>query len=256
MIFSTNGDLPRELSSGLVPEVQDVVRSTLNQGNLNGVPEAVAIENAKSMLIESGWAWDGKKWAKPEEVVDDGTSMSLVTKDDSQHVVFGWAKIATTANGKVLVDRQSDAISIDELEKGAYDYVLRSRDGGEMHVNRGVGTMVESMVFTKEKIEKMGLPQGSVHEGWWIGFKIHDDRVWKGVVDGDYTAFSIHGLGRRVPIKVPVENAEYESNYTPQPVDKSATNQSPTRSVTVKPVSNIFDGAGSRKVVSKRRLVW
>ena len=32
-----------------------------------------------------------------------------------------------------------------------------------------------------------------VPEGWWIGFKVTDDEVWKKVKDGTYPMFSIEG---------------------------------------------------------------
>lgn len=132
--------------------------------------------------------------------------------DEDKQVAFGWASIADI-DGKPVVDRQNDVIKIDDLEEAAYSYVLKSRVGGEMHRReislgqsvgkrgtkpRHVATLIESMVFTPEKIEKMGLPPGSVPNGWWIGFKVHDEGVWEKVKKGDYAAFSIHGKGRRV----------------------------------------------------------
>ena len=62
---------------------------------------------------------------------------------------------------------------MDDIEDAAYHYVHTSRVGGDMHrrsagddpVNKGedkphkVSDMVESMVFTDEKIAKMGLPE-------------------------------------------------------------------------------------------------
>lgn len=121
----------------------------------------------------------------------------IVSKDDDQRLVFGWANIATNEDGHVVVDRQGDWTTVDELEKAAYDYVLNSRDGGVQHLTKGVATVVESMVFTKDKLSKLGIPEGTVPEGWWIGFRIHDDDVWAGVKKGDYPDFSIHGSGRR-----------------------------------------------------------
>lgn len=186
----------------------------------DGVPEPEAIDTAKGVLINSGLAWDGSEWKTPESVVADS---EIVAKNSDDQTIFGWAKIARTKDGKVLVDREGDAISVEELEKGVYDYVLNSRDGGEVHVNRGIGTVIESMVFTKEKIAKLGLPDNSVHEGWWIGFQIHDAGVWEKIKKDEYTSFSVHGTGRRVPVRVPIEHAEYEPvKFDPKPIQKSA----------------------------------
>jgi hypothetical protein len=122
----------------------------------------------------------------------------IVKIDDDKRLVFGWASIIKDADGRVLIDRQDDFIdSEDELEKSAYHYVLNSRDGGEMHVRKGVSTVVESVVFTKEKQEALGIPEGTMPVGWWVGFRVDDDDVWTAVKKGDYIGFSVHGTGQR-----------------------------------------------------------
>jgi len=125
--------------------------------------------------------------------------MHEITKiDDDKRLVFGWASIIKDAEGRVLLDRQDDYIDDEEeLEKAAYTYVLHSRDGGEMHVRTGVSTMVESVVLSKEKQAALGIPEGTVPVGWWIGFRVNDDRVWDQVKKGDYVGFSVHGTGVR-----------------------------------------------------------
>lgn len=132
----------------------------------------------------------------------------LAKVDDDKRLVFGWANIIKDEEGHLLVDRQDDFIdSEDELEKAAYQYVLNSRDGGEMHVRKGVSTMVESVVLTKEKQAALGIPEGTVPTGWWIGFRVNDDRVWDQVKKGDYVGFSVHGTGHRQ--KKVLEAGEY-----------------------------------------------
>jgi hypothetical protein len=122
----------------------------------------------------------------------------LAKVDEDKRLVFGWANIIKDEQGQLLLDRQDDFIdSEDELEAAAYQYVLSSRDGGEMHIRKGVSTMVESVVLTKEKQEALGIPEGTVPTGWWIGFRVNDDRVWNQVKKGDYTGFSVHGTGQR-----------------------------------------------------------
>lgn len=130
---------------------------------------------------------------------------SIVKVDDERKLVFGWASIIKDESGKILLDRQDDFIdSEDELEKAAYDYVLHSRDGGEMHVRLGVSKMVESIVFTEEKQRALGIPVGSMPTGWWIGFKVNDERVWEQVKKGEYAGFSVHGTGKRESTQLPV----------------------------------------------------
>lgn len=131
--------------------------------------------------------------------MNDHVANGVITKvDDDKRLVFGWASIIKDVEGRVLLDRQDDYIDDEEeLEKAAYTYVLHSRDGGEMHVRKGVSTMVESVVLSKEKQAALGIPEGTVPVGWWIGFKVNDDRVWDQVKKGDYMGFSVHGTGQR-----------------------------------------------------------
>ncbi len=132
----------------------------------------------------------------------------LTKVDDEKRLVFGWANIIKDEDGQLLLDRQDDYIdSEEELEKAAYQYVLNSRDGGEMHIRKGVSTMVESVVLTKEKQEALGIPEGVVPTGWWIGFRVNDERVWDQVKKGEYVGFSVHGTGKRE--RTTLEAGEY-----------------------------------------------
>ncbi|MCM1497291.1 MAG: XkdF-like putative serine protease domain-containing protein [Clostridium sp.] len=117
--------------------------------------------------------------------------------DDDKRLVFAWASVIEK-NGEPVVDLQGDVISSDELEQAVYNYVIDSRDAGEMHFRKGVGTLVESIVFTKEKQEALGIDLGKV--GWFVGFKITDDQVWESVKKGKYAMLSIGGRGVREKI--------------------------------------------------------
>lgn len=121
--------------------------------------------------------------------------------DDDKRLAFGWASVVEK-DGLPVVDRQGDYIAPEDMETAAYVYVQKSRVGGDMHRRDEsdqavkVSDLVESVVFTKEKIAKMGLPD-STPVGWWVGFKIHDEDTWQTVKKGGHTGFSIHGRGRR-----------------------------------------------------------
>jgi hypothetical protein len=104
-------------------------------------------------------------------------------------------------NGEPIVDLQGDQISVEEMEKAGYEYVMKSRKGGDMHLRNNwepiqKSEMIESFIVTPEKREAMGLPD-SVPSGWWVGFKVQDPSVWDMVKSGERTGFSIHGHGRR-----------------------------------------------------------
>lgn len=129
--------------------------------------------------------------------------VSFSKVDEDKHEVFGWASVVEL-DGKPVVDRQGDWIAPDEIEKAAYKYVLDSRKGGHQHKRNGdapfhASDMIESIVFTPEKIAKMGLPE-DFPVGWWVGYKVHDDETWAKVKKGEVTGFSIHGSGKRVQV--------------------------------------------------------
>jgi hypothetical protein len=118
------------------------------------------------------------------------TKSAIIKVDEDQRLVFGWFSVIEE-NGQVVEDLQGDVIDEVELEKAAYDFVLNARVAGEMHKNIGVGSLIESVMFTKEKQKILGIDLGKV--GWFAGFYIDDDSVWDSVKKGDYSAFSISG---------------------------------------------------------------
>ena len=133
----------------------------------------------------------------------DGDSFSIFKTDDDKRLVFGWASISITVDGEQLEDRQKDIIDPEDLEEAAYEYVLNFRDTGEEHIStmRKKGKLVESCVFTAEKQKAIGIPEGTLPIGWWIGFKIEDDAAWERVKNGTYRMFSIEGKANREPVE-------------------------------------------------------
>ena len=132
---------------------------------------------------------------EPEKVVK--ARFNVQKSYEEQHLVFGWANVSARAD--------EDIIDIDELEKAVYHYVEFYGDGGELHERGGVATMIESMVFTKEKLKVLGLPEDALADGWWIGFHVTDESVWEKVKDGTYSMFSIEGEAIREEVE---SNAE------------------------------------------------
>jgi hypothetical protein len=127
---------------------------------------------------------------------------SIEKMDTDKRQVFGYCTV-THVNGEPVVDRQGDYVPLDEIEKAAYTYVVNSRKGGDMHARDGelplqTSDMVESFVVTPEKLRTMGLDENAIPHGWWVGFKVNDDKQWDLVKKGERTAFSIHGSGKRV----------------------------------------------------------
>ena len=132
-----------------------------------------------------------------------GDSFSIFKTDDDKRLVFGWASISITVDGEQLEDRQKDIIDPEDLEEAAYEYVLNFRDTGEEHIEtmRKKGKLVESCVFTAEKQKAIGIPEGTIPIGWWVGFKIEDEAAWQRVKNGTYRMFSIEGKAEREPVE-------------------------------------------------------
>lgn len=120
-------------------------------------------------------------------------------KDADKQLVFGWANVTVDVDGEPPIDWHGDVIKSEDLEVAAYNYVLNWGTTGIEHVwDTDCGWVVESVMFTKEKMAAMGIPEGTIPEGWWIGFYIPDPVVYKKVKDGEFEMFSIQGYGRRV----------------------------------------------------------
>ena len=130
----------------------------------------------------------GAEWSIPYEIAK---------MDAEQRLVFGWASVVTK-DGTPVIDHQGDIIPVPELEKAAYDFVLYSREGDDLHVGGPTSRCVESMVFTKQKQELLGVDLGM--EGWWTGFKVDSEPLWQAHKRGERPEFSIGGAGVRMPV--------------------------------------------------------
>lgn len=142
--------------------------------------------------------------------MSDITSYGEISKvDTDRRQVSGWAYVTHAADGELNIDKSGDFIDdIEELEQSAYDFVLNSRMGGVDHRRTDDGeapivksTLVESMVFTPDKCDRLGIPRGTVPYGWWVTYQIQDDETWDRVKKGELKAFSIHGRGTRSKVE-------------------------------------------------------
>lgn len=136
--------------------------------------------------------------------------------DDAQQLVFGYANVSVSkstaagSGGEEFFDLQADSIPPDELEKAAYSFVLDFREADAMHEGPAIGQLVESMVFTPEKLTKLATDPvtGDVDTAaletlkrllptrWWVGFKLNKVN-YEAVKSGKYKMFSIAGEAER-----------------------------------------------------------
>ncbi len=137
--------------------------------------------------------------SNPDNVIKG--RFKIMKSDDEKMLAFGWANVSMRVDGELIEDWQGDIIEPEELEAAAYEYVRLYGDGGEMHERGGVAVLIESVVFTEEKMQVMGIPAGTLPVGWWIGFKVTDKDVWEKVKNGTYPMFSIEGEAERVEVE-------------------------------------------------------
>jgi hypothetical protein len=145
-------------------------------------------DEAPVKLVDITWADNAMK---PEILRKRLVNIEVKKVDKDKMQVFGWASVVNKG-GEPVIDLQDEIIPIEELEPAVYEYVLNSRDGGDMHEDMGVSKCIESMMFTTEKQKALGIDLGQ--EGWWIGLQYHDPKLWKKVKAGERPAFSIGGV--------------------------------------------------------------
>lgn len=128
------------------------------------------------------------------------SSVSIVKSVPAKNQVFGWASVVTTG-GAEYTDSEGHSIDLADLEKAAYDSIVTLTQGdaaNDTHDSPPFGRMIESMVYTPEKIEALGLPE-SFQKGWWVGLELPPDR-YASVLSGDRLMFSIEGSAKLEPV--------------------------------------------------------
>jgi len=139
------------------------------------------------------------QWEGASKSADLGSG-EITKIDEARRIVYGWAYLAKDDDGEQVVDHSGDFVpDAQNLEDVAVDYVLKSREGDVMHDMIAKSVLVESFVLTPEKATEMGLETDAI--GWWVGFKVLDDAIWKRVMDGELRMFSIHGKGIRTKVE-------------------------------------------------------
>lgn len=140
---------------------------------------------------------------------DDGERLTshieVVRTDAAKRQVFGWAYQTRTKEGEVIEDLKRGWTTTEVLEDAAYDFVLVQRNMGEMHQKEPGkdeyvvrGRLIESFMVTRQKCEALGIPEGTLPDGWWVGFYVDDDDTWARIERGELPDFSVAGIAESV----------------------------------------------------------
>jgi cation transport regulator ChaB len=198
MPYKTNAELPEAVQDVLPAAAQSVFRTVVNSQEERGLSTERAFASAWAALKNQGWerGQDGvwHKVAKSQVTLE----IPIAKADDTHQRVFGWASVAVAKDGTPVIDLEGDEVPIAELEAAMYDYVAES---GEMVFDHGEetprGQLIEALVFTPEKLEKMGIPAGTVPLGAWVGYYLPDSADYQRAKDGGRLMFSLEGSAQR-----------------------------------------------------------
>lgn len=159
-----------------------------------------AYKTTHKETTESIYLDDGTIIRHSESIyIDEPVEFDVMKTKDNQ-TVFGYANVSVDKEGNYPFEWQDDIIPTEVLEKAAYNYVIKYRGMGEQHIGESVGILIESCMFTKEKMEVMGIPEGTVPEALWVGYYIPDEEVFAKVKDGTYKMFSIQGKAKKLKV--------------------------------------------------------
>ena len=117
-------------------------------------------------------------------------------KDESQHLLFGWAYVAVSKDGEQMIDHSGEFIkeeNFEDLENATYLFNIAYRDADIRHSCIAKGQLVESIVMTKEKQRAMGIPEGTVPLGIWMGYFFEKDEDWAEIAKMDSPMYSLYG---------------------------------------------------------------
>ena len=201
---------PRKGEYEDMPWVRDVFEDhvIIEQGDDGWkVPYSIGADDEVSFNIE-GAVEVQRQWVEKKEIQFEAP---IAKTDDSRQLVFGWANVAIDKSGSRIVDSQGDWIDPVDLEDAAYVFNLAFRAGDEMYTEEAKAELVESMVFTHEKLEKLAtdpatnevdqdaleVMKRTIPQAWWVGFYIDDKDVYEKCRKGEYKMFSIGGVGVR-----------------------------------------------------------
>ncbi len=173
--------------------------------DVKGFSLLVIKEEAEEEGIEKNRVVRQRRWGDDDEydrVMENfGMTPGPPGEPIEHQLVFGWANVTLQEDGTTPFDHEGDIIKTEELETAAYNYVLKHGIANQQHEHgTECGWLVESMVFTKEKMDALGIPEGSIPEGWFVGFYIPDRNVYAKVKSGEYNMFSIEGSATRIDL--------------------------------------------------------
>lgn len=182
-------------------------RGPLDQLKVEGL-EGVDLFTCKGELsrIRFGKSWDkarAARFLKEYSGIEDPSFYQIApeqrllvcNKNESKMQVFGWAYMAEEKDGTPVKDISGIDYHMDDLEPAIYDWIGAGYTNiGVQHEELWQGTVIESVVVTREKEAIWGLPPNSLPVAVWLGIQLWDAETYLRVLSGELRGLSLAGL--------------------------------------------------------------
>ncbi len=122
----------------------------------------------------------------------------VVANDAPRRLVTAWAYQTVLKDGTRVVDHSGEFIESADLETAALEFMRASREASDDHGPDQAGEVLESLVFTKEKLEALGVA-GKLPEGWLVTVRLDPETFGK-VESGERLMLSIEGKAQRLEV--------------------------------------------------------
>jgi hypothetical protein len=148
--------------------------------------------NEQVALIEQRTAPAATAMAHMVKSVVSGT-IPIVKADNERQVVLGEVLVPSPA-----VDSQGDWLTPEDIEQAAHDYMMTARIVGSEHGEAIDAVPVESYIAPQDMTFQSPSGPMTVTKGTWLmAVKVKSSEQWAKVKSGEYSGFSIGGVGER-----------------------------------------------------------
>jgi len=123
--------------------------------------------------------------------VDKALFAPILKVDEAQRLVYG------VVLEPEVVDSQDDIVSADEIRQACWKYMEQHQNVGVQHAYISPSILVRECYIAP--VDFM-LGTEMVKAGSWVmGVGVYDEGVWQGVLNKEFTGFSIGGYAIREP---------------------------------------------------------
>jgi len=131
-----------------------------------------------------------------KKTMSEGKLIPIMKANNEKQIVYG---VVLAPNE---VDFQDDFMTAEDIEEAAHKYMAESRVIGSEHSKAIKAHPVESFIAPQDFEVSDGKygPQKVTKGSWVLGVKVTDPKEWEKVSGGEYSGFSVGGLGAREEI--------------------------------------------------------